>query len=642
MILYFENAEQFRKGIAELSGELGITLGEKTEADVCVTVLEQEADGLAVTLSGKTASISYGGQSIRFFRGLGLLCEAIADGKSGFYKTEKPNFVTNGSMFDVARNMVMRPEFVKAVLRKQALMGLNFFMLYLEDVFTVPEYPYFGHMRGRYSKDEIRDMDAYAQIFGIELVPAIQCLGHIAQGIKWEAMAELRDTHDTMMVGKEAVYIFIDKMMAAIADCFSTKRLHLGMDESNTMGGGRYREQNPPRPQFELFCEHLKRVQALAKKYGFETMVWSDMFFFMVTKRHYSSKAEFDEEMLKLIPRDTTLVYWKYCVFDPEENEKILKLHYKLSDKVIYAGGIQTWLGAVPLYDVTVKSSRHALTACLNNGVKEVMATVWCNGGESTMVTALYGLMLYAEMDYNGEYDEESIKKRFKFICGVEADGIIDLEKMNHPAGLVGTGDVALAEDYVNTSKFLLYNDPLIGLMDKHIEGVDVRTYYEKLYEEFKNKGTETGLFAPAFRFLKTMLWTLTLKADYGIRLKAAYDKRDTALLDELYKDAKELEMRYDVLRRTARDFYHYYNKPFGYEVVDMRLGTIKTRFETVCYHLDKLREDASYRIDELEEERLYLIAPEDSDRVTLMEYDFGRFYSAGQVFSLFYDFMIG
>ena len=149
-------------------------------------------------------------------------------------------------------------------------------------------------------------------------------------------------------------------------------------------------------------------------------------------------------------------------------------------------------------------------------------------------------------------------------------------------------------------------------------------------------------MFAPAFQFLKTMLWTLTLKADYGIRLKAAYECRDMEALSVLYEDAKELEERYDTLRKTAREFYHYYNKPFGYEVVDMRLGTIKTRFETVRYHIDKLREDASYRISELEEDRLYLIAPEDADRVTLMEYDFGRFYSASQVFSLFYDFMIG
>ena len=58
----------------------------------------------------------------------------------------------------------------------------------------------------------------------------------------------------------------------------------------------------------------------------------------------------------------------------------------------------------------------------MRNGIKEVMATIWCDGGESCLIFALYGLMLYAEMDYNGTYDEKSLKNRFKFICDVDAD----------------------------------------------------------------------------------------------------------------------------------------------------------------------------------------------------------------------------
>lgn len=641
MKLYFEYADKFARGIAELAPELGIEITSKENADVVVSVIEKDEDGVEVNLNNNKAEIHYGSQTIRFYRGLGLLCEALAKGEKKFSKKENPKFITNGSMFDVARNMVMKPEILKAIFRKQAIMGLNFFLFYLEDVFEVPEYPYFGHMRGRYTKEEMRDIDAYAQIFGIEVVPAIQCLGHISMGIQWEAMANLRDTHDTLMVGREEVYDFIDKMMASIADCFKSKRLHIGMDEAHNVGHGRYKETNEIRPQFELFCEHLERVKEIAEKYKFDLMVWSDMFFFMVTKKHYSSKAVFDEAKLSLVPKDVQLVYWKYCVFDPEENEKILKLHYKLGDNVAYAGGIQTWLGPVPLYDISIFSAKAALDACIRNGVKEVMATAWCNGGDSAMIFALYGLMIYAEMDYNGSYDEKTIKERFKFICGVDADDIINLERMNFPGGKVNY-DRPVPEDYVKTSKCLIYNDPMIGLMDKHIEGIDTRTYYENLYEELKDRGTEEGLFGPAFKFVKTFLWVLILKADYGIRLKKAYETKDMKAIDELYKDAEELQKRYDEFRKVAREFYLYYNKSFGYEVVDMHLATMSTRFETVRYYLDKFKADTNYRIEELEQERKYLIAPGDDERVTLMEYDFGRFFSACTVFNLFDDFFIG
>lgn len=160
MVLYLENAEKFIKGVQELKEELFITLGSKENADIVVIVTETDKDELNVTLKDGVANISFGGGHIRFYRALTILCEALKDGKTVFTKTETPNFTQNGSMFDVARNMVFRPEIIKAIFRKQAMMGLNFFMLYLEDVFEVPEYPYFGHMRGRYSKTELKELDA--------------------------------------------------------------------------------------------------------------------------------------------------------------------------------------------------------------------------------------------------------------------------------------------------------------------------------------------------------------------------------------------------------------------------------------------------------------------------------------------------
>ena len=33
-------------------------------------------------------------------------------------------------------------------------MGLNSLMLYMEDTYEIPEYPYFGHLRGRYSQSD--------------------------------------------------------------------------------------------------------------------------------------------------------------------------------------------------------------------------------------------------------------------------------------------------------------------------------------------------------------------------------------------------------------------------------------------------------------------------------------------------------
>jgi len=43
-------------------------------------------------------------------------------------------------------------------------MSYDSLMLYTEDTFELPGYPYFGHMRGRFSKEELKEIDDYAYI----------------------------------------------------------------------------------------------------------------------------------------------------------------------------------------------------------------------------------------------------------------------------------------------------------------------------------------------------------------------------------------------------------------------------------------------------------------------------------------------
>lgn len=94
-------------------------------------------------------------------------------------------------MLDCSRNAVFTVEKVKSVIRTLAKMGMNVLMLYTEDTYEVPGEPYFGSYRGRYTKAEIQEMDAYASMFGIELVPCIQTLAHLHNALKWPGKNEI-------------------------------------------------------------------------------------------------------------------------------------------------------------------------------------------------------------------------------------------------------------------------------------------------------------------------------------------------------------------------------------------------------------------------------------------------------------------
>ena len=104
---------------------------------------------------------------------------------------------------------VFTVEKVKSVIRTLAKMGMNVLMLYTEDTYEVPGEPYFGSYRGRYIKAEIQEMDAYASMFGIELVPCIQTLAHLHNALKWPDKNEIKDSTDVLIVGKEETNLYI-------------------------------------------------------------------------------------------------------------------------------------------------------------------------------------------------------------------------------------------------------------------------------------------------------------------------------------------------------------------------------------------------------------------------------------------------
>ena len=148
------------------------------------------------------------------------------------------NYDTLGVMIDMSRNGVMSVPQLKEYLGYLQKMGYNCAMLYTEDTYEVEGEPFFGYMRGGYSCDELRELDAYAASLGIELIPCIQTLAHLQGFVHWKKVPVDRD--DILLVGDESTYALIEKMLQSVRKCFKTDRIHIGMDEAWALGRGRY------------------------------------------------------------------------------------------------------------------------------------------------------------------------------------------------------------------------------------------------------------------------------------------------------------------------------------------------------------------------------------------------------------------
>ena len=64
-----------------------------------------------------------------------------------------------GFMLDCSRNAVMKPAEVKEFALLLKKMGYNTLMLYTEDTYELDGHEFFGHFRGRFSKDELKELD---------------------------------------------------------------------------------------------------------------------------------------------------------------------------------------------------------------------------------------------------------------------------------------------------------------------------------------------------------------------------------------------------------------------------------------------------------------------------------------------------
>ena len=598
MKLHFKDVGKLQRGIKELSCELGFTISEREDADVVVQAIMDEGEIVSVNAQPGLATIRYGSDSARFFRGLGILIEELKEGNDNISRSETPLFIHNGGMLDVSRNAVMRPETIKFMIRRMALMGLNTLMLYTEDTYEIEDRPYFGYMRGRYTKEEIKDIDSYALLFGIELIPCVQFLAHLTTALRWRCAAPYKDMPNILLVGEEETYKLIDDMLKSISECFTTKRLHMGMDEAHALGRGQYLVRNGYRDQIDIFLEHLDKITEMAKGYGFEPMMWSDMFFSMLApgKADYDLGVEFDHSIKENVPEGVRQIFWDYYNDSKDFYTINIDKHKCLGDDTIFAGGIWAWVGGSVVYDLTLQNTLPALNACKEKGIKDVFATIWHNGAESNLILSLAGLQIFAEFDYSGEYDEGSVAKRFNACCNANYEDFLALSKVEEPR-------LKLKAD--NASRYLLYNDPLIGLFDKHVKELDIGDHYEKLREDFEDRGPTDGPIKPAFDVIRKLIAVLELKADFGVRLKGAYDKKDVKTLKDMKDECLEIMKRLDALRISHRQAWMLYNKPFGWETLEARYGALYARFSTTKERIGAFIQGDIDSIEELEAERL-------------------------------------
>ncbi|MGO4961254.1 beta-N-acetylhexosaminidase [Jeotgalibaca porci] len=592
-----EIVETLQKGMRLLEPDLAIELC----SEGFPLYVEQKKGPLIVKRTVEKGPILYE-EPIQFYRALGLWIEKSKK-HAEFEQAEDKHFKTTGVMPDVSRNAVLKKEQLYFFLRKMAVMGLNTLMLYIEDIYEIEDEPYFGYMRGRYTQEELKQVDDYAHALGIEVIPAIQTLAHLQTALRWNDRRNIKDTEDILLVGEKETYRFIDKMITAATRPFRTKRIHIGMDEAMDLGLGRYLELNNYHHRFSIMMKHLDEVMKITKQKQLKPMIWSDMFFRIASKNneYYDEEGIIPQEVVRQIPREVQLVYWDYYHSNQEHYQLFLKKHKELGSHPIFAGGAWTWNGIAPNYGRAFVNSEAALKACESEGIEEVFLTLWAdNGAETPLTTALPVMQLYAEYTYKQEINQEELAERLLGCTGMKLEYFMLLNEFDEVPS-VGKNNLMSS----SPSKFILWQDILTGLFDANIKTLELGKHYRRLYEKLAQLQNCESDYISLFDFYKQLAKVLATKAEIGINLKRAYDQKDKqrmAIHVEQLKSLKE-DMKY-LHEKHNRLWFELY-KPFGWEALDIRYGGARARIDTAINRIESWLKDEGVIIEELEAERL-------------------------------------
>ena len=479
--------------------------------------------------------------------------------------------------------------------------------------------PFFAYLRAKYTVEEMKELDAHAKSLGITVIPTIQTLAHLGFMFRWPPYLPLRDIDEIMMVGNDRVYEIVEKMIKTMSECFSSKIIHLGMDEAFQLGRGKYQDVNGPKDRVEIMKEHVARVLEICKKYDVKTEMWGDMYIRMAYGAYERGPMTFDksEEVRKSMPDNVKIHYWDYYSTEKEHYINFIEKFQKITDDIVFDGGVWDYIGYNVNNSYSLKITEAAFEACIEKGIKEATITIW--GGDSVNESSLWSTMptLVAASEYaHGNHDIDKIKARFKELMGLDFDAFMALENADKLKPREGFGEMC------SPTKYLLYNDVFAGIYDSTVDQSERHIFKEAA--EVLRPYLKDEKWGYIFRKAKALAEVMEYKFDLGVRTRKAYKEGDKKQLKCLANKVYPLVIkRIKKFYKTFREYWYLENMQNGFEVMDVRFGGLIQRLNSCRTLLNEYCAGKRERLAELEQKIIDYIDGSD-------EYKTGAFMENG------------
>lgn len=292
-------------------------------------------------------------------------------------------FEKRGYLLDISRDRVPTMKTLREIVDLLARCGYNQFQLYTEHAFAYSRHRAVWEEADPLTAEEIRRLDAYCSLQGIELVANQNCFGHLERWLvrpEYNALAKcprggavtpwgtVKKHPTTLDPDNPGAFALVDGLLEELLPNFSSPLVNIGCDET-------FEVSDP-----EAYIGFVGKLCDAVRRRGKRPMLWAD-----IVLRHPGLAAQ--------LPRDATALVWGYEADHPFGRDCAALRETGLDFYV--CPGTSSWrslAGRVENMRVNLEAAeRHGRL----NGAKGYLVTDWGDEGHwQPLAASLPGLVL--------------------------------------------------------------------------------------------------------------------------------------------------------------------------------------------------------------------------------------------------------
>ncbi|MDA0349278.1 MAG: family 20 glycosylhydrolase [Verrucomicrobia bacterium] len=460
-----------------------------------------------------------------------------------------PDFEHRGIMLDISRNKVPTRGTLYYLIDLFADWKINQVQLYIEHTFAYPGHEIVWQEASALTPTEIQNLDTYCRERFIELVPNLNCFGHMTRWLvydKYRPLAEHPNGGETDFGYREKPQglCAIDPGSIALAreliqgmiPHFQSEQVNVGCDETIDLGYGRSREVVEEKGRGRVYMDYLKQVHQICEDNDRTMQFWADI----VLKY---------PELIGEVPKDCIALNWGYESIHPFEVETA---QLQASGIPYYVcPGTSSWHSIGGRTENMIQNINSAAHWGRTNGAMGMMTADWGDSGHLQPLLASFpGYVLGAAQAWNFQENFPLSKAldMFAFKSTGWGNLLLEIGNLDTPAGIYIHNCSILFKLLQGDSETLKARDDL-DLKDL----MKIRHLAEKLSIEKVRLSTShpiDPLFDQEFAWVIDML---KHGCERGIQILKNFP-------------AVDLHAKACVLRDTHKQLWRARNRPGGYD----------------------------------------------------------------------------